>query len=244
MMREAIREGSIPPGRILDVCAQGVVWFTKRKEISEDAFRWCVSTGSHLSQTRSGLNAGALSSWYRGIAMLPAAQGDAAGTRRYMRLAEDAAHETYSARPTAFDLNTVKTYHESTIKEHMYVTGDLELAEAAAEALIALDPVWSPSYGELAEAYRKFGKVEKAANLYEQASSLGPPYVGYHLLQAARCRAQHNDDEVALSHYIRLAEIAPGFRPVIDEGSEVATRASASRRQLFMDTVERRSSAS
>jgi hypothetical protein len=65
--------------------------------------------------------------------------------------------------------------------------------------LIDLDQVWAPSYGELADAHRHFGHVAEAAELYAQAASLGPPYVGHHLLRAASCAEEAGQPELALS---------------------------------------------
>jgi tetratricopeptide (TPR) repeat protein len=171
--------------------------------------------------------------------MIPAAKKDASKTREYMKLAHEAAQEKVSTCPRAYEMNTIKTYYESAMKEHIYVTGNLESAEEAGRALIALDPAWSPSYGELAEAYQKFGKLDQAAGLYEKAVAMGPPYVGYHLLHAARCRARLENDAVALGHYLTLVELAPESESVRQEGMEVAHRASRESRTYFENALKR-----
>jgi len=237
-MRAAIEETSIPPSRVLDLCAQGVVWHLKRREVSEADYDWCLATGTAIATERADTDPGAISSWYRGVAMVPAAKRDAAQTRDYMRRAEEAALQTYELRPSAFELNALKTYHESTIKEHMYVTEDPERALAAAQDLVALDPNWSPSYGEMADAYRRFGRLEAAAELYERASRMGPPYVGHHLLQAARCRAETEALDEALVHYETLSAMAPDYAAVRTEGARVAERASEVSRRRYLKTVE------
>ncbi len=118
--------------------------------------------------------------------MIPAGRGQALQTRHYMQRAREAAEEVISRRPRRHEMNFIKTYHESAIKEHLYVTGDFEKAKEAGNALIALDAGWAPSYAELAEVYQKSGDQQRAAELYEQAlATLGPPYVGHHLLNAA-----------------------------------------------------------
>lgn len=225
-MLQSIDAGVISRGRILDICTQGVVWYIKRREIPEDVFRWCVGTGSTLTKTSEGLDTGTISSWYRGLAMIPAAKKDAVKTREYMNLAYEAAQEKTSKSSRAYEMNNLKTYYESALKEHMFVTGDAESAEEAGRALIALDPAWAPSYGELAEAYQKFGKLDQAAELFEEAVAVGPPYVGYHLLNAARCRARVKNDEAALAHYMTLARLAPKSRPIHEEGLEIALKIS------------------
>lgn len=122
-MRAAITAGAVPPGRALDACTQAVVWYLKRKEVSVDDFRWSVKVGSAITDRLGADGLAGISSWYRGLAMLPAAKGMPAKTREYMEQARSAAEETVRVRPRAYELNTIKTYHESSLKEHMYVTG-------------------------------------------------------------------------------------------------------------------------
>jgi tetratricopeptide (TPR) repeat protein len=225
-MRASIDVGGIPRGRVLDVCTQGVVWYIKRREISKDVFKWCITVGSALTKTHNSLDLGAISSWYRGIAMVPAAKGNADKTREYMNLAHEAAQEKVSKCPRAYEMNAVKTYYESAVKEHIYVTRNFEAAEEAGRALIALDPAWPPSYGELAEVYQKFGKMDQAAGLYEKAATMGPPYVGHHLLHAARCNVYLKNEEGALIHYLALVKLAPEGALIYKEGLEVARKVS------------------
>jgi hypothetical protein len=240
-MRQAIESGGIPRGRVLDICTQGIVWYVKRREVPEDVFRWCVTVGRALAKTPSSLDLGTVSSWYRGLAMIPAAKGDVGKTREYMELAHDAAQGQVSTSSRAYEMNTIKTYYESAMKEHMYVTADFESAVEAGRALIALDPAWAPSYGELAEAYQKFGKLDQAAKLYEKAAAAGPPYVGYHLLHAARCQALLKNDTAALAHYLTLVEMAPESESICKEGLEVARRVSHESSMYFSSALKRRS---
>jgi tetratricopeptide (TPR) repeat protein len=234
-MREAIESGGVPRGRVLDACTQAVVWYLKRREIPEDAFTWWIRIGNGLAKAPESnrLDMGTVSSWYRGLAMLPAARGKASETRKFMELAREAAEQTIALRPGAYELNTIKTYYESTMKEHMYVTKNFEAAEEAGHALITLDPVWAPSYGELAEVYEFFGRVAQAAEFYERAAEAGPPYWGHHLLRAAKCQVKSGNDEVALSHYLTLAEIAPENASVLQEGLNVARRLSSTSQTQF-----------
>lgn len=225
-MRQAIDSGALPPDRVLDACAQAVVWFIKRKELSQEDYDWYVATGTALAETSTRVGPGSISSWYRGLAMVPAAKGDAATTRRFMRYAQAAAQETFTRRPRAYEMHFMKTYHESSVKEHMYVTRDLDAAEQAGHALIALDPTWAPSYGELADAYRMFGRLDQAAQLYETAVEAGPPYLGNHLLAAAQARAKLGDDERALAHYDVLARLAPDSVPTLQAALQTARRIS------------------
>jgi tetratricopeptide (TPR) repeat protein len=238
-IHQAIEAGGIPRGRVLDVCTQGIVWYVKRREISENMFRWCMAVGRSLAKAPDSLDLGTVSSWYRGLAMIPAAKGDAGKTREYMELACRAAQEKVSTSPRAYEMNNLKTYYESTLKEHVYVTRDLDSAEEAGRTLIALDPAWAPSYGELAEVYQKFGRPDEAAELYEKAAAAGPPYVGYHLLHAARCRARLGDDTAAIGHYLTLARMAPASETVHKEGLALARKVSHESLTYFEGTLKK-----
>jgi hypothetical protein len=237
-MMAAIDEGDISTGRIVDVCTQGIVWYLKRREIDDAQYRWCIESGDYLVRRRAGLGSGTISSWYRGLAMVPAADRDSEKTRRYMTHAYD-----YAIQAAAADdygaLNSLKTYHESSMKEFMYIHPDLELAEQAGLALISMDEHWSPSYAELAAVYEHFGRAEKAAEYYEKAVAVGPPYVGHHLLRAARTRAKTADADAALRHYQSLNELAPA--PNLDlcrEALYLATLVGHPMRGYFQDAIE------
>jgi hypothetical protein len=226
-MRRAIETGELPHDRAMDACAQAVVWYLKNKAISEDEFAWFSAYGNALAAEPAALGAATRSSWYRAWAMVPAVEGDRAATRDAMQQARAAADEAVAASTGAYETHLVKTYYESSLKEHMYVSRDLALAEEAGQALIDLDPVWAPSHGELGEAYAFFGQPEKAAQLYETAIHLGPPYVAYHTLAAARCRERSGDLMAAVAHYESLGALAPASRRVMTDGLEVARRAGA-----------------
>jgi tetratricopeptide (TPR) repeat protein len=135
-----------------------------------------------------------------------------------------AAAEVDAGSGGAAELNAIKTYHESSIKEHMYVRRDLAAAEESGRALIELDPAWSVSYGELAEVHVRAGRPLRAAELYEQAVVAGPPYVAYHLLKAAACREKGDDLTTALAHFEELAAFAPRSKQVMSGGLALARR--------------------
>ncbi|MFD9002370.1 hypothetical protein ACFV0T_15560 [Streptomyces sp. NPDC059582] len=225
-MRRAIESGPLPADRVLDACAQAVVWYMKRRDLPTADFRWYATTGRQVARQPRGVGAGSLSAWYRALAMVPAARGKAELTRRYMEFTRDTAAHSLMRRPQAYEAHFLKTYHESSLKEHMYVTRDADQAEESGLALIALDPAWSPSYGELAEAHVLFGRLEAAAALYEKAVEIGPPYYGHHLLRAADVRERLGDDERALEHYQHLTALVPGDRTVLRRGLDVARRSS------------------
>jgi tetratricopeptide (TPR) repeat protein len=223
-MREAIDAGPLPPERVLDACAQAVVWFVKRGEISQDDYARYLETGTALAGTPGLVESAALSSWYRAIAMIPAREGAAAETRGFMERAREAAEAALSLRPRAYELHLKKTYYESSLKEHLYVTRDVDKAEEAGHSLIALDPAWAPSYGELAEVYARSGRLAAAADRYEQAAAAGPPYYGHHLAQAARCRERAGQEEQALELYLTLAGIADLAPALLADGLRLARK--------------------
>ena len=88
-MRAAAETGEVPTGRVLDLCTQGVVWRLKRGHIDEERFRWCLTTGARLSDHLESRAHETVASWYRGLAMLPAAHKDTERTRAYMARAEE-----------------------------------------------------------------------------------------------------------------------------------------------------------
>jgi tetratricopeptide (TPR) repeat protein len=209
-MRRAIERSKLPAERLLDASGQAVVWRLKTKAIDEQEFQWFLDLGKHVIAQERGSEAGARSSWYRAVAMIPAAKGDKAATRELMLRARRTAEEALVSRPRAYETHFLKTYHESALKEHMYLTGDKHAAFAEADALIALDPYWSPSYGEKAEAHQRFGEIELAAECYERAGELGPPYVGHHMFGAAQSWERAGRLERALQiceHLLPLDEV-------------------------------------
>ncbi|MFB6981588.1 tetratricopeptide repeat protein [Streptomyces scopuliridis] len=223
-MRTAVITREVPASRVLDACTQAVVWYVKRRELPTVDFERWKELGTSLSEMPDRVEPGTLSSWYRGVAMLPAASGDAAATRHYMNRARETADMCTGSESRAADLNAIKTYYESSVKEYLYVQRDVDAAEEAGRALIALDPVWSVSYGELADVYVQSNRAEDAARLYEQAAAAGPPYVAHHLLKAATCRERCEDLPGAMAHFETLAGFAPHSRQVMTQGLSLARR--------------------
>jgi tetratricopeptide (TPR) repeat protein len=232
-MRSAIESGAIPADRALDACAQAVFWYMKRQELDKFQFDWYLARGQSLTEWPATLDPGSLSSWYRALAMVSAAESDEGQTRLHLRRALEAAEETFSLRPRAYELHFRKAYHESSLEKHVYLTSDRDAAEEAGRALIEIDPAWAPSYGEVAEAQLRFGEPQRAAELYERAVELGPPYYGRHLLRAARTQARLGNHERALTHYVTLSSLAPDDETVLRAGFELAAERSHSSRDHF-----------
>jgi tetratricopeptide (TPR) repeat protein len=215
-MRAQVEKGMIPVSRQLDLCTQVVVWYLKRNEVDKSTFGWALEHGDRVLQTKNDMiDIGTESSWYRGVAMVPAKDGDAAETRRLMQRAHNLAERGVGCNETDYGaLNNLKTYWESTLKEHMFVTRDREAALAAASSLIDLDPAWSPSYAERADMLRHFGDIAGALNSYRKAVAIGPPYYGYHLKQVADCSEELGDLRTALEIHRKLADLAPHDRAI------------------------------
>jgi hypothetical protein len=135
-MRSAAATGAVPRARILDACTQAVVWYLKRREVGKDDFLWWAAVGQTLARRHHAMPASAISSWYRGLAMVPAAKGMPDMTRGDMRSAREAAEAAERAveqHAGPAELNLVKTYLESSLKEHMYITRDFDAAVSAVE---------------------------------------------------------------------------------------------------------------
>ena len=238
VMRRAIATGSLPPERVLDACSQAVVWYLKRRELGDDDYRWFAETGTALAADGDRRHATSISSWYRALAMVPAARGDAATTRDYMNRARDAAEQSITTSPRAYEMHLMKTYLESSLKEHLYVDRSLDKAVEAGHALIALDPAWSPSYAELAEVFEHFGEAADAAYWYGQAIARGTPYLGHNLLAAARLHDGLSDHQSALRYYSTLLTISPNNPGVVAKGRELARRGGPSAVDAFEVCVE------
>ena len=142
-------------------------------------------------------------------------------------------------RPSAYETHFLKTYHESSIKEQMYVTRDHAAAVAEGEALIALDPAWSISHGEVAEAHRHFGAADAAAAFFETVARCGPPYVGHHLFSAAQCHEAIGGHDTALALYAELLTVAPDNPSVIVSGAKLAARTGDDCYAVFSRTLDR-----
>ncbi len=200
-MRTELETGVIAPGRALNACAQAVVWHLKAKLLSEDDFTFYVDYGRRCAESQSpDLNAGVLSSWYRGVAMIPAGRRDGRGTRQMMQRARELGEAVLEASSSKYyDKHLMKTYYESSLKEFMYVTRDFDSAEAVAKDLIALDPVWGPSWGEAGEMYEAFGALDDAMAAFKRAVELGCPWHTYHCARYARLAGRMGRAEEVLT---------------------------------------------
>lgn len=225
-MQAAARSEEVPRDRLLDACAQAVVWYLKCEAVPRELFEWFSREGQSLvTHRRDELGAATVSSWYRGIAMVPAGRRDADLTRRVMRQAGRVAEEAIAqAGSGALELTLRKTYHESSVKEYLYVSRDQEQALYHADQLVDLDPAWSVSHGEKAEVCRSFRLLEQAAENFDAAATVGPPYVRHHLLQAARAWDELGEPRAALERYDAICAIGMPLPGLLQEAAAVRQR--------------------
>ena len=225
-MRATIEGGAIPNERILDACTQAVVWYLKRKELSKDDFAWFARRGNELVTGRHDLSDSSLSSWYRGVAMVPAGLRHAASTRALMEKAKETAEHVLSRSGTIYDRHLLKTYYESSIKEYLYVNRDPAKAEKSAQLLIELDPLWSASWGEFGEMLVVFGRPAEAASAFDTAAELGPPYLRYHLESAGDLYHRLGDHEQAARRYYALSLFGDAPTNILERGMELSSDSS------------------
>lgn len=236
-MRRLIETGPLHGERKLDAASQAIVWHLKAKVLSATDFEWFLDLGRQIAET--GLvDDGALSSWYRAVAMVPAAKGDKDATRKIMLAARKTADNAMKSRLNAYETHFLKTYHESSIKEHMYVSRDYAAAVAEGEALVRLDPAWSVSYGEVGEVHRHFGAPDAAAEYFQAAARQGPPYLSHHLFCAAQCHEAAGNLEEAMRIYHQLLVHSPENPSVIVAGTRLARRTSDPRQSEFMHRID------
>ncbi len=236
-MRKQIEVGNLPLERQIDAASLAVVWHMKLGILKDTDFKWFSSLGTTLATTNK-IESGALSSWYRAVAMIPAAKGDKVATRETMLAARRAADITMKIRPRAYEAHFLKTYHESSIKEHMFVTGDYQAAIREGESLLSLDPVWSISFGEVAEVHRHFGDFSTAATYFEEGACCGPPYVGHHIYSAATCHEAAGELNRALELYVRLLGMSPNNKAVIISGAKLARKIRHESFELFSRALD------
>ncbi|AFR30790.1 hypothetical protein [Arthrobacter sp. Rue61a] len=209
-VRRTAASQDVPAHRLLDACSIAVVWYLKGVGVTKEDFEWFARTGNTVVlEHGKKIPAVSTSAWYRGVAMIPAEIGDVSRTRALMNEAAVSAQRAMEDSDAPFARNLHKTYLESSVKEHLYVSRDEEKAIQAAKDLVAWDPLWSVSAGEYADVLAAFGKSELAAETYDRATSLGAPYVTHHLRKAAQQYAKAGMTHRAIARYLVLASMLP-----------------------------------
>ena len=237
-MKALIETNEVPSERALDAAVQAVVWYFKDKVLSDEEYGWFESLGTRICSPNSTVRETSQSSWYRAIAMAPAADNDAEKTQLYMDLAKAKAEDSIKDLNSPYEMHLLKTYYESTIKQHMYLTRDLELAEINAKALIKLDPNWSPSYGAFAQIEGHFGKPYIAAKLYLKAAEIGAPYIGHHYFNAAQSFEKAEDYASAMELYEMLFSAFPEEHSVVVAGYKLSSWLGGSMKGEFAKALE------
>ncbi|PHX44337.1 hypothetical protein AO263_30320 [Pseudomonas sp. NZIPFR-PS5] len=168
------KSGRMTASQIVEVCCQATVWFHKTAEVDRTIYEWFfVKSKTLLTAEGSAIPEGMKSSWYRAVAMIPSRGKNDQGTRTLMNHAKTFALQANATSNNPYSLNELKTYFESTIKEHLYGSKDYEKAEAAALSLLKLDPHWSPNWAEAAQVYMTTGQYNTAEKLIKKAIALG-----------------------------------------------------------------------
>lgn len=236
-LRTIVKSQSIPATKVVEAAALAVVWHLKTGEIRNDLAEWFTATAKTLLDRDPGVSPEARSSWYRAYAMVPAATKDISATRDAMESAKRFAYEAIQARGPAYAANYLKTYYESSIKEHLYVSGDIDQALDAACKLVELDPEWSESWAELGEVYEKRGEIEAAEKAYARAMSLGAPYYLVHVYQHACCLLQIDQVEEGLASMVDLSELDPTNRSAVVVGFKYAQKHNSRHKDFFANKL-------
>lgn len=216
-LKEIIEAERVSPERVLDVSAQAVVWSVKTNSLERSLLAWFVEAGhraaDRLATPSQGSECIALSSFYRGYAMIPAAAGDAAETRRCMTLAERYAADAGSGKGAGVSEISLrdarKTVLESKLKEMLYVARDLERARQAGRELIDLDRDWSISYHEAAEVEIAEADFAAALRLFEQALAIGLPRRTFSQYMIGACLQQLGRIDAAIAAFKATLEMDP-----------------------------------
>lgn len=204
-----------PLARVLDVCSQAIVWKIKGNAIDDGLNQWFIEAGEAAAKQLAGSQVPAdmvsLSSFYRGLAMVPAAQGDTQATRQHMLMAEafaDAVLDSEKGDGIAAR-EARKTVYESKLKEMLYVARDVECARQVAEELVAYDPGWSISYHEAGEVEVADRQWQRALQRFSQALEVGFPRVTYSQYMVGACHQQLGNFDQALQAFEKTLQLDP-----------------------------------
>lgn len=211
--------------QVIEVSCQTTVWFHKTAEIEKGVYEWFFKKSNDIVRNpRSQIPDGIKSSWYRAVAMIPSEKGNPDATRKLMGRAKDYARKANAEISNPYLLNELKTYYESSVKEHLYVSKDYEKAEAAGLALLKLDPAWSPNWAEVAQVYMARKHYDMGRQLLNKAIQLGPPYLIYYHYLLAECECQLGDVDSGLQRYRHILEVDGSNRSSALSGLHWATK--------------------
>lgn len=217
--------GGVPAKRALDMCAQGVVWFLKGRQISSSTVSRLIRLGDEIVTREASGDPAGTSSWYRAVAMLPAENRNAGGVARLMSKARKAASEAVELQASPFNRNLMKTYYESALKEAVYIQRDYGRFCEVRERLLAQDSQWSISWAEIAQGEEVFGELDRALEAIDSAVALGAPYVWRHVYDRTRLGLRVGDVDAAKESFDEL--------PALSAPTELIERAALSLHGLF-----------
>lgn len=211
--KNLLEEYDVSPENTLQLCSQAIVWASKTK--NNDLTDWFESTAlkaiPEAKTLKTNSSYAALSSFYRGYAMIFADRGDIAKTREIMlsALAEASKITPQNDIEEFVKFNLIKTYHESSVKEYLYVKKDLEAALESAHKIIELDPHWSISHQELADIYLKMKKYDQALKCYERSLEIGLPRISFAQYMKGLCLEKQGDFHGAIVEYKKNLKFDP-----------------------------------
>jgi tetratricopeptide (TPR) repeat protein len=206
-LKEVLKGWRIKTARVLDVCAQAIVWKIKGNIIDDSLNQWFLAAGEQAARkiafSTEHDDLISLSSYYRALAMVPAMANDAVTTRSYMLLAENFAEAALCSERKASIIGREarKTVYESKLKELLYVARDIDGARRVAEELLVYDANWSISYHEAAEIETITHEWERALALYEAAYNIGLPRITYSQYMIGACHQQLMNFELAVEAF-------------------------------------------
>lgn len=205
--------------QIIEVSCQATVWYHKTSEIDKEVYTWFLRKSNALVRDSSAHVGNRIkSSWYRATAMIPSAENKHSASRELMSRAKEYALRANGEVSDPYVLNELKTYYESTIKEHLYYSKDYAKAELAGLSLLKIDPYWSPNWAEVAQVYMTINRFEKAKQLLNKAITLGPPYLNYYHYLLAECECQLGDIDTGLQRYRSILSLDKTNRSSILSG--------------------------
>lgn len=207
LLRDMGKHGRLMGSQLIDAAAQAIVWHKKTGEVDVDTYRWFFSSSTSLLRRGQNLPYSVESAWYRAAAMIPAAANQVDTTRKTMSRAESLAKAAVQKSSDPFTLNDLKTYLESALKEHIYVSKEFDKAESIGIALLKLDPHWSPNWFEVAELYMHTDKHERARQMLLKAIEIGPPYLLLYHYYLAECECQLGDIDTGVRRFSDILAI-------------------------------------
>ncbi|WLR41710.1 tetratricopeptide repeat protein [Bacillus carboniphilus] len=214
-MKNLFESHLLPNYLFLTIASNAIVWELKKKSIGESLFNWFVEKGFNIvddmGDGKTFTDHIALSQFFRAYAMIPAESLKINETREAMKkslyFAElaDPKNDWEEYRKS----DAIKTIYESEIKEHIFVSKNLEEAEKSGHHLLKLDPNWSISYHEMADVYFAKNEIEKALNMFEKSLEVGLPRLVFTQYMIGYCLGTLQREEEAIEAFKKTLNLDP-----------------------------------